>query len=77
MTEHSGTLSETIATIREVKAKFGKRKDDGDVLWKAILVNSIPSDNEVLQTILSTQQESKTLSQQTEDTTAIEGQAAG
>lgn len=50
----------TIAIIKEVKSKFDANKDDGEALWKAILVNSLPA-NEALQTILSTQPESKTL----------------
>ena len=55
MSDHGGSLSETIATIREVKAKFDEHKNDGEALWKAILVNAIPSENDVLQTIISTQ----------------------
>ena len=83
MNDKGGSLSETIATIREVKAKFDEHKNDGETLWKAILVNALPAENEVLQTIISTQPETKsledlfTLALQTEHTTAIEEQAAG
>lgn len=61
MSERSGSAAEAVSAIREVKQKFDAHKDDGEALWKAILINSLPNDNETLQTILSTQPESKSL----------------
>ena len=78
MTDRDGSAAQTIATIREVKAKFDEHKDDGEALWKAILINSLPSESETLQTILSTQPESKKLEDmfqlalQSEQITAID-----
>lgn len=60
--ERNETGTAAVSIIREVKAKFDENASvDKEALWKAILVNSLPSTDEALQTILSTQPESKTL----------------
>ena len=60
--DRSGSTADTIATIRECKRKFDEAKRlDEDILWKAILVNSLPRTNETLTTILSTEPATKKL----------------